>query len=242
MTATLYLAAVIAANMTVQAFGPAASVAVAFVMIGATLTLRDAIHDRHGPRAMLVLIPVGAAVSWGLGAGGVALASAAAFAASELVDTGVYHALRRHPWLARANGSNLAGAAVDSVVFPLLAFGGFLWPVMVAQFVAKVAGGAVWAWMLGRRRVAMGAAALALFTLAAPADAQDRRPPRFVVQAQAGTAHYPWRNYEPVPQVGINALVFLPRDLSILAVVSRDVERGTEWVGIVALQWRLLAW
>ena len=41
-----------------------------------------------------------------------------------------------------AGSPNLAGAAVDSAIFPALAFGPpWLWPVMLGQFAAKVAGG-----------------------------------------------------------------------------------------------------
>jgi hypothetical protein len=42
----------------------------------------------------------------------------------------------------------VAGAAVDSLIFPTLAFGALLPHIVALQFVAKVAGGAAWAWML----------------------------------------------------------------------------------------------
>jgi len=48
----------------------------------------------------------------------------------------------------RVNGSNVVSAAVDSVVFPTLAFGSFLPWVILGQFLAKVAGGAVWSLIL----------------------------------------------------------------------------------------------
>jgi hypothetical protein len=38
---------------------------------------------------------------------------------------------------------------VDSVLFPTIAFGAFLPAIVLGQFVAKVAGGAVWSWILG---------------------------------------------------------------------------------------------
>lgn len=51
--------------------------------------------------------------------------------------------------LQRINGSNLIAAAVDSLCFPLLAFGWpLLWQVVLGQFLAKLLGGAVWAWLL----------------------------------------------------------------------------------------------
>ena len=53
-------------------------------------------------------------------------------------------------WLRRANGSNVAGAAVDSLLFPTLAFGVLMPHIVALQFVAKVAGGALWSWALAR--------------------------------------------------------------------------------------------
>ncbi len=78
----------------------------------------------------------------------VALASFAAFAASGAADAIVYHALRNRAWMIKVNGSNLASAAVDSLVFPTLAFGALLPLVVLGQFIAKVAGGAMWAVVL----------------------------------------------------------------------------------------------
>lgn len=46
------------------------------------------------------------------------------------------------------NGSNVAGALVDSAVFPTLAFGEVLPLVILGQFAAKSAGGAVWSLVL----------------------------------------------------------------------------------------------
>lgn len=79
------------------------------------------------------------------------MASAAAFVVAAAIDALVYQWLRFRPWAQRANGSNVAGAAADSVLFPTLAFGVFLPAVIALQFAAKVAGGALWAAILARR-------------------------------------------------------------------------------------------
>ena len=50
-----------------------------------------------------------------------------------------------------ANGSNVAGAAVDSLIFPTLAFGALMPHIVAMQFAAKVAGGALWTWALRQR-------------------------------------------------------------------------------------------
>ena len=45
MIVALYLAAVVAANLSVAAFGPAASIVNAFLFVGLDLTARDRLHD-----------------------------------------------------------------------------------------------------------------------------------------------------------------------------------------------------
>ncbi len=152
----LYLGAVVAANLLAARFGPSVTVLNAFLFIGLYLTSRDALHDRwHGEGLrwkMLLLVGAGSGLSWVLNrdAGKIALASFIAFAAAGLVDVVVYEwATRRGVGkMRRINESNVAAAAVDSVLFPTIAFGGFLPLVTLGQFAAKVFGGAVWAWIL----------------------------------------------------------------------------------------------
>jgi hypothetical protein len=67
-------------------------------------------------------------------------------------DTVAYHFLRDKPWMIRSNGSNVAGAAVDSLVFPTIAFGGLLLHIVALQFVAKIVGGLIWSKILSRRQ------------------------------------------------------------------------------------------
>ena len=164
----LYLAAIVAANVAVALWGPAVSVLNAFLFIGLDLSCRDVLHERWaaGSRAslwgkMALLIGAGGLLSvWvNQAAGPIAAASALAFLAAGGVDAGVYHALRQRGYLWRANGSNVAGAAVDSLVFPWLAFGGWLWPIVAGQFLAKVVGGLGWSLVLrgeGERRPTAG--------------------------------------------------------------------------------------
>jgi len=151
-----YCAAMVAANLSVATFGPWVSPINAFLFIGLDLSLRDHLHDRwHGPGLwprMLALIVAAGAISYLLNpaAGRIALASVIAFVAAGLVDAGAYHALRNRPYLQRSNGSNVAGAAVDSLLFPTIAFGAFLPHIVLLQFAAKVGGGALWAWLINR--------------------------------------------------------------------------------------------
>ena len=156
----LYLTAIVAANLLVAQFGPAVAVLNAFLFIGLDITARDSLHESWRGRwlwpKMLALIAAGSFLSYWLNrdAGPIALASFVAFASAGLADTLVYMALGERSRMVKINGSNVVSSAVDSVIFPLLAFG---WPplvwVMLGQFVAKVAGGWVWSLVLNWRRL-----------------------------------------------------------------------------------------
>ena len=150
----LYLSAIVLANLSVAQFGPSVAIINAFLFIGLDLTARDKLHDAwKGKRLFLKmasLIAAGSLLSWILNrnAGPIALASFVAFASAATVDALMYQALAKLPKWARINGSNIPAAAIDSLVFPTLAFGGILWPIVFGQFFAKVAGGFVWSLIL----------------------------------------------------------------------------------------------
>lgn len=150
----IYIATLVAANMAVARFGPPVMPIIAFLFIGLDLTLRDRLHDRwHGqhlwPR-MLALILTAGLVSYSLNpaSGSIAVASVVAFSMASLADAAAYQLLARRSWSVRTNGSNIVGATVDSLVFPLLAFGSALPSIVLAQLVAKITGGMVWAFFL----------------------------------------------------------------------------------------------
>lgn len=148
----LYLLAIVLANVTVAMFGAEWSIINAFLFIGFDLACRDMLHARFTRTQMIGLIFIGGAISWLLNqdAGIIAVASFTAFTTSQSVDYAIYSALIKRPYTIRANASNIAGALVDSVIFPLIAFGAILPAIMLGQFIAKVAGGALWAWVLNR--------------------------------------------------------------------------------------------
>lgn len=146
----IYLAAIVAANLTLAVVSPNWSPAIAFVLIGLDLTLRDRLHDTWAHKQLAVkmgaLIAAGGTLSYLLNpaAARIAAASSIAFTAAATLDAAAYHAARHWPWTARANTSNMAGAATDSLLFPTIAFGTILPAVIAGQFVAKVAGGFLW--------------------------------------------------------------------------------------------------
>lgn len=157
MTVIAYLAAAVVANLVAARYGPSATVPSAFVLIGLSLTARDVLHERWRGRLRLRmggLIIAASVLSWLLNPASerIAVASALAFLASETVDALVYQGALRRDWSVKANASNVAGAAVDSLAFPTLAFGAWLPWIVLAQFGAKVGGGALWTIVLRRRR------------------------------------------------------------------------------------------
>lgn len=145
----IYATAMTLANLSVAHFGPAVTPINAFVLIGLDLALRDWLHVRLRAWQMGTLITCTGLLTYALNpaAGMIAVASACAFSAAALVDWATFARLRGS-WLFRANGSNVAGAAVDSLIFPTLAFGALMPMIVLAQFAAKVAGGALWAWAI----------------------------------------------------------------------------------------------
>jgi queuosine precursor transporter len=132
MMIVIYLVSIVAANLLVTWFGPAASIIDAFLLIALDLTARDKLHDqwehKHLWRNMTLLILSGSVLSaiLNINALPIAIASFVAFMASGSVDTLVYAALGKHAKMLQVNGSNVASAAVDSLIFPAIAFG-FLW-------------------------------------------------------------------------------------------------------------------
>lgn len=147
----IYAIAMTLANLSIATFGPWISPINAFVLIGFDLALRDWLHMRLKLWQMGSLIAATGLLTWALNpaAGQIAIASAVAFTAAALVDWSVF-AKMTGTWFKRANGSNVAGAAVDSLIFPTIAFGVLMPHIVAMQFVAKIAGGALWAWMINK--------------------------------------------------------------------------------------------
>jgi len=148
--AVIYIAALVSANLLVAWLGPWFSLINAFVLIGLDLSLRDKLHDLWEgdklPIKMGGLIATASVVSYAINpaTGMIAFASLAAFSLSMVADTLVYQYLKNKDWMIRVNGSNIAGSAVDSIVFPTIAFGGLMLEIVLLQFVAKIGGGLIW--------------------------------------------------------------------------------------------------
>lgn len=156
MYVMLYLLAAVLANLSVAYFGPSSAIVNAFLFIGLDLTARDKLHDAWQGKylwvKMFLLIAVGSGISYLLNrnAGMIAVASLAAFGVAGVVDAIVYQFLHDKKWMVKVNGSNIFSALADSLVFPTIAFGGFLPLIVLGQFTAKVAGGFIWSWIIAK--------------------------------------------------------------------------------------------
>lgn len=141
----IYAAAMTLANMSVATFGPAVTPINAFVFIGLDLAIRDWLHTKLQPIQMGGLIAATGLLTYVLNPaiGTIALASAASFTVAAAADWFAFARINGS-WARRSNGSNIVGAAVDSLVFPTLAFGVLMPHIVLAQFAAKVFGGFVW--------------------------------------------------------------------------------------------------
>lgn len=148
-----YAIAMILANLSAATWGPKVTPINAFILIGFDLTMRDWLHVRIKAWQMGALIGLTGLFTYVLNpsAGSIAIASATAFTVAAVVDWSVFSTLKGS-WWSRSNWSNVAGAAVDSMIFPMVAFGAFLPMIVAGQFTAKVLGGAVWGWVFMRMR------------------------------------------------------------------------------------------
>jgi len=157
--AFIFVASLVAANLLIAAFGVWFSPIGAFLLIGLDLSLRDKLHDLWEgdklPIKMGGLIATASIVSYAINpaTGMIAFASLAAFSLSMVADAFVYQYLKAKIWLIRVNGSNVAGSAVDSVVFPTIAFGTLMPEIVALQFVAKIGGGFIWSKILEKKNV-----------------------------------------------------------------------------------------
>lgn len=152
----VYVVAMVLANLIVAKIGPVASPFIAFFLIGLDLVVRDWLHVRVKVWQMGCLIAVTGGLTYVLNpaAGQIAVASSVAFTVAALTDWLVFAKIKGS-WMRRANGSNIAGAAVDSIVFPTLAFGVLMPHIVLVQFVAKICGGFIWAYLLNKLTISM---------------------------------------------------------------------------------------
>lgn len=123
------------------------------LVVGASLVLRDMVHEAGGAKAALIAIGIGGLLSAFFAAPTLLVASVLAFVLAELADLAVYAPLRERRLMLAILLSGIAGAVVDSAIFLWIAFGsldyiagqtvGKLWMTLLALPVL---------WMARRRR------------------------------------------------------------------------------------------
>lgn len=145
----VYAFAMTAANLLILKFGVWMSPINSFFLIGLTLVLRDWLHVRLKARQMALLITSSGAITYLLNpaAAQIAIASSIAFTLAALIDWIIF-VKAKGTWFKRSNVSNVAGAAVDSVAFPTIAFGALMPEIVLAQFASKIIGGFIWSVLL----------------------------------------------------------------------------------------------
>lgn len=150
----VYLVAIVAANLIIGWLGPKSSPFIAFFLIGLDLSLRDKLHELwHGKQLVLkmgAVILAGGALSYLINRNiaNIALGSSIAFAGAMLADGLVYESLFNKRKIYKMNASNVVSAAVDTVLFIWIAFGVFMWKIMLLQYAAKTLGGLAWSFVL----------------------------------------------------------------------------------------------
>jgi uncharacterized PurR-regulated membrane protein YhhQ (DUF165 family) len=146
-----YAIAMTLANLSIATFGVWVSPINAFIFIGLDLSLRDWLHIKLKMWQMGALIASTGLLTYALNpaAGMIAIASALSFMLAALADWAVFSKITGS-WFKRANVSNVAGAAVDSVAFPTIAFGVLMPEIIAMQFVAKISGGLIWTYLLNK--------------------------------------------------------------------------------------------
>lgn len=147
---SIYLTTIVAANLIVWHFGQIALLATAGILLPCDFLIRDILHhqwERRGEVAerMAVLIASGSILTLLVNGSAfwVAIASATAFATSGIIDATIYAGMKAFGRFERMTTSNAFGAALDSIAFPLIAFGGFDWKLSASQAAIKFFGGVI---------------------------------------------------------------------------------------------------
>lgn len=146
----LYLSSILVANLgfTYLPMIPLAggqALAPMSILVGFIFILRDYAQREIGHK-VLAAMAVGIVLSYILADPFVALASAAAFAASELIDWAVYTRTKL-PLKQRILISSAISTPIDSAVFMLVA-GFFSWPGLIIMTASKmIAVAVIWKWM-----------------------------------------------------------------------------------------------
>lgn len=151
-----YIGSIVAANWMTSTWGLVPigfglAVTAGTFAAGAALVLRDWVDTTGGRWWVAGAIAAGVALSYALADPFIALASAVAFAGSELLDWAVFARLRPRSLARAVLLSSVISAPVDTVLF--LAIAGFpvKWQAVLGQFIVKTVMAGLAAVWLARR-------------------------------------------------------------------------------------------
>lgn len=153
---TAYVGSIATANWATAAIGLVPigfglSVTAGTFAAGGALILRDSVQIHGGRRWVAAAIAAGVALSYLAANPRLALASAIAFAGSELLDWRVFSRMQRRSLPAAVLASSAISAPVDTVLFLALAGFGVTWAAVAGQFAVKtLMAAAVSAWLARR--------------------------------------------------------------------------------------------
>ena len=157
-----YLGAIVLANALITRYGQIALPFVAFALIPFDLIARDLMQDHWNyvpnrgrlyiVKRMVVVILLGAFISWVTGTGSlrVNIASCLAFIVAGSIDALTYQWMIRYGRVFRINAATLTGAITDSIIFVTIAFSSVNWKLVGLQIGMKVSGGFCWSLLLYR--------------------------------------------------------------------------------------------
>lgn len=147
---TVYLAAIVAADLIVTKMGARGLIVTGLFLIPFDLISRDQLQDMWRgsslKKKMAALICSGSIIAFLINpdAKNVAIASAAGFMIAGTVDYLIYSVLIDRPKLLKMNVSNIFASMADSISFQLIAFGAVNFEIAGTQTALKIVGGFFW--------------------------------------------------------------------------------------------------
>lgn len=139
------------ANVLVSMFGVWVTPLNSLFIIAADMVMRDRIqYDSGFMVAMFACLMAGTATV--LISPGSEMIAIASFSSVVLAGSGsaiVFH-FKSGGFYSKALPANICAAAIDSVAFPVIAFGSVMYDVSIAQFAAKTAGATAIIWIMKR--------------------------------------------------------------------------------------------
>ncbi len=151
---SIYLGALVAANLTVLHFGKWGLAFTAFFLIPFDFVMRSALHETWQGKMLWIrlglLIFVSSLITYAINSNAVTIAkaSASAFVLAQVTAGIVYQLLKRHEYLTKVNASDFVAISVDSLIFQWIAFGGWDTHVTASQIVLKTLGGFMWYYII----------------------------------------------------------------------------------------------